>query len=883
METATSFGLWLKQRRRTLNLSQADLARCVNYSVAAIRKIEADERRPSRQIAELLADCLDIPLEERPTFLKVARAELRVERLEELSPATRSQPYSPPLSSTSSTPRPNLPVSLTSLLGREHELAGLIRLLQNPQCRLLTLVGPGGIGKTRLAIAAAARQRQAFGDGVYFVSLAPLSASEFIVSTTADVIGFTFYGQINPQAQLLNYLREKQMLLVLDNFEHLLPQPLPLLSREESSLGVITNILQQAPEVKLLVTSRERLNLQGEWVFEVQGFPTPPSDQINNLEAYSAVALFLDSAQRAEAHFEVKPAEWPAVVRICQLLEGMPLGIELAATWVRTLSCPQIAQQIERNLDFLASSLRDVPERHRSLRAAFDHSWKLLSTEEQWAMRQLSVFRGGFQREAAEQVTGARLPLLSALVDKSLLRRPETDRYDLHELLRQYAAEKLQIEASELIETNDRHSSYYLAWLHQQEYPLISARQNEVVMELVAEIDNLRLAWDWAVAQQQTAKIRQAVECLAWFHELRGAYQEGVTLFGRAVERLRPLSEGLTDPSAEQTATLGQVLAKQGFFLLRLGKLEEARHVLEQGVTLLRSLETQATLALALMHLGGIALIMGNLGEAQTLLQESLSLGRAINNRFTTAISLNVLGYTAQAKGEYQEAYRLFQEALGMWRALGAPRGIAFGLSYLSHAMQAIGKQSEAQQLLHESLEISRTIGDRWARAMVLDRLGLLSLSQGDDAGRLEAQKLLGESVTLFRELGDHWNIGPTLNHLGNLACLQEDYPEARQLFFEALKIALETQAPTGVLDALVGLAVVQVHEGTTESALELVVHVLQHPASSHEAKARAERLRVELEANLTPERIEVIRLRAQGRSIEMVAQELLASFQIQK
>ena len=407
MDSEISFGAWVTRQRKALDLTREQLARRVGCSVPGLRKIESDERRPSRQMAELLADCLQIPLEQRPTFLRVARGQLRAERL----PATGYVP-----GGGQSRPAPGLPRPPTPLIGREPELATLNRLLCDPQCRLLTLAGPGGIGKTRLALELASTQRAQFPDGVFFVPLVSLSLPEFIAPAIRSALGLSSSSPLDPKEQLLNHLRQKSLLLVLDNLEHLL-----------EGVGLLAELLEQAPGVKLLVTSRERLNMQGEWLFDLQGLPVPPLDQVDRAEEYSAVALFVQSARRAQVGFELSAEERPWVARICQLVEGMPLAIELAAAWVRLLSCREIAQEIERNLDFLSTSARDLPERHRSMRAVFDHSWQMLSAEEQRVLRALSVFRGGFLREAAEQVTGASLSLLSALVTRSLVHRTPRD------------------------------------------------------------------------------------------------------------------------------------------------------------------------------------------------------------------------------------------------------------------------------------------------------------------------------------------------------------------------------------------------------------------------------------------------------------------------
>ncbi|UCC86777.1 MAG: helix-turn-helix domain-containing protein, partial [Anaerolineales bacterium] len=491
MLAEVSFGAWVTQQRKALDRTREQLARCVGCSVSYLRKIETDERRPSREVAELLADCLQVPPDQLPTFVKAARGVELVERL------GAPLPVSETLEPRPAPPRPasNLPIPPTPLIGRQPELTALARMLCEPQCRLLTLTGTGGIGKTRLALELAFTRRDLFPDGVYFVSLASFTSPEFIAPTIGEALGLRFSGVLDPKAQILDYLREKSLLLVLDNLEHLL-----------EGGGLLAQMLQQAPHVKLLVTSRERLNLQGEWLFDIQGLPVPAPDQIDRAEEYSAVALFLQSAWRAQVGFELKDEERPWVARICQLVEGAPLAIELAAAWVRVLTCREIAQEIERNLDFLAASARDLPERHRSMRAAFDHSWRLLSDEERRALSQLSVFRGGFTREAAEKVAGAPLPLLSSLVSKSLAQPVAEGWFDLHELVRQYAEAHLDTVSeghtmvpghADGFAARQAHAAYYLALVEQAAPQLFGPEQVAWLQRLEHEYDNIRAALAW--------------------------------------------------------------------------------------------------------------------------------------------------------------------------------------------------------------------------------------------------------------------------------------------------------------------------------------------------------------------------------------------------
>lgn len=730
MTKTYSFGYWVLRRRKAMDGTRVELADRVGCAAVTIKKIERDERRPSRQIAGLLADALAVPDKERQAFIQAARGERSVDHLR--LDAHSVQPLSLSLH--------NLPPQTTPFIGRQSELDHIAGLLADPGCRLLTVVGPGGVGKSALSLQVAASRVGSYRHGVYMVPLVGLDAAAQLASATAAALGLELLGQSDPEQQLLDALSDKHLLLLLDNYEHLLPET-----------GFLAGILLQAPGVTLLVTSRQRLDLRAEWVFPLTGLPFPALHAGSDIQRYDAVQLFLQAARRLRADFMLLETDWPHVTHICRLVEGSPLALELAASWTRLLSPGEIAAEIEHGVDILVSSTRDLPARHRSMRAVFDHSWKLLSISERRVLRHLSVFRGGFSRPAAEQVAGATLALLSALIDKSLLRLEQRSgdmlRFDLHELVRQYAQARLWA-AGEVHRVRELHLDYFLELAEQAEPQLLGPDSPLWLDRLARDHDNLRAAISWALdpTRSYDGQIAQRlVRALMWFWLVRGSFDQAAHWAERA----------LSLDSNHAPSRAGAVWVA-GYLNHYFGNHALARQMLEQGVALSRQLGLSGKLELAwaLNFLGVEEESAGDLASAQSCWEESLALWRELRNACGIAPVLINLGYIALQRGDHDKARDLFDKGLAAARASGERSWRILARHGLGELAANQGDDIRARSLYHEALLICRELHSNWWTAETIALLAKLEAHRSDPDRLNRAVCLWGAAATLYKNSG---------------------------------------------------------------------------------------------------------------------------------
>ena len=657
-------------------------------------------------------------------------------------------------------PLHNLAFKLTPFVGRVKEKAELAQHLATPTCRLLTLLGAGGMGKTRLALAVAEDHLGSFEHGVWFVAFDALKNSDAMPYAIAEALNFRFYGQDDPKKQLLNYLSHKDMLLILDNLEHLL-----------AGVPLITELLESSPKLKILATSRELLNLQAEHVFEVGGLNLERQDEMSD-----AHRLFVQAARKRRKNLTLNEEDTLAITKICTLIEGMPLAIELAASWLSVLTPEDIANELEQGMTILEGQTRDTPARHQSVRAVFTYSWNLLSERERSILAKLAVFRGGFTRDAAKRVTGATLPILASLVNKSFLRVLPNGRYDRHPLVFEFCLEKLE-KLDDAQSVYEQHAEFFLELAEEARPHLEGKEQAQWFMRLEADHENLLTVLDWSLEKGKIETGLSLAVAIGVFWSLRGHYQLGRTRFRQLLEQ----------PLANKYPRLRiEALVHNGDFARYQSDYEEAEKLYKEGLTIAQKIGHKRMLTRSATGLGWIAQIQGDYKEAEKLFIESLELSKEIDYRQGIATSFVNLGSLAVKQSNYSKAETLYKESLAINREMGDKKEIAVSLASLGHVADYQSNYNEAKRYYEASLILSRELGDKQAIGSATNDLGLIHNYQGRYS---EAEKLYKESLTISKELGDQLGVAQSLGNLGHILRNQGKYSEAKKTVEESLHL----------------------------------------------------------------------------------------------
>jgi DNA-binding SARP family transcriptional activator/predicted ATPase len=819
--------------------------------------------------------------------------------------------------------RTALPQQTTPFVGRTQELSEVKRLLCDVDCRLLTICAPGGMGKTRLAIQAASQTD--FADGIYFVPLAPVRSVDFLVPTIIETVRCSSEAKLDSWQQFLDYLSDKRLLLVLDNFEHLL-----------EGADLLPELLAAAPGIKLLVTTRERLNLREEWVFDLRGLDYPLNGAHDSLETYSAVRLFIQGARRVRPNFEIFESDLEHVVKICNLVDGMPLGLELAAAWAQLLTVQEIANEIQKSLDFLSTSLRNVPERHRSLRALFEHSWGRLTPDEQTCLRELSIFHGAFTLEAAQAVAGASLYMLLALVNKSLLRRNHDGRFELHELLRQFAEGKMT--PANRVSVADRHAAYYGRLLTDLS-PKLKNQEQPAALEIVQqELDDIRGAWQHAAQQHQWSVIVAMFEPLIQFALARYRNRDLRDLTTLAIQII-----GEYPTTDQERLLLAQLLAVESSYISNTEGIEVALRVAEKSLGLLEEFPDALASTIPLIWIGGLLDRPGQQSETGLkLVLKAIAIAEKHNDLWSTAYGYVSLGWHRQNHIEYAEAQRLFHRALSIFKQIGQPLGISLALNGLDENYRTLGDYTTARvvveemirtveplnnpiqsaylrsrlelnmnetfkkDLWHKTLQAAREIGDKASTAWNLYHGAWIFLI---DERYDEAEPMLTEALQYFNELGDiegaswalvfqsqlllgrkqykkardkaleaiasvanihfPWPVAGAHYVLGDIALAENKWQDALPEYCRALQMAHEIQSIIQMLRHLSGIVTVMIIQEDYEQAILLSTFLYQHPVIARDTRKRVEKQLAHLRMYLNPKDIEQVEREAKQLTLD--------------
>lgn len=702
----------------------------------------------------------------------------------------------------------NLPSQLTPLIGREKELEELVRLLEDSGGRFITLAGMGGVGKTRLAVETGRAMLNHFPDGVWFVNIAAITSLEHFVGAVAGAIGFKCATGQDPKSQLFHYLHNKNLLLILDNLEHLLP----------AVTAEIEDLLLHAPSCHVLATSRQPLDVPWEWVFVLHGLAVEPSADTGGDRTAPAVRLFLQQLKRNGA--PAKELDPGCAAEISLLVSGLPLALLLAASWGRVLGCRAIQQEIQQGIEILRARHQGFPERHSSMRAVFDYSWSLLSAREQAVLQKLAVFQGGFHREAAAKVADADLPTLAALVDRSLVERISHDRYQIHELLRQYVNSR-PFEAPKAEQTRDAHLAYYVGLGQEAEPGLIGRQQHEWIQRLRLEIDNLRTALSWSLSAEVPDRAVQGLKLstsvgrfFLYFNHIQEGYRWLVLL-------LRAVEAGRREPAFERTYAQGLVQAAHLSFLLE--DFEASRHFAKTGLAIAHSLNDPQLLGDAYYCMGIEAFQHDDNQAARSALEMALMHYRQCDYGLGMLQAHNALGRLRLYNGEFPSAYEHMTTALKLAREQGYVHGIYTSLRRLGELATADPSMGvdQAEAYYEEALQYARKVDDKDSITTILYGLGEIARARGQYGRALE---LFQESDKLNQEIG--WlglRVWPLLNqafmhlHVGNVR-------QSAQIFRQCLQMA-ETMDHLRAerVGSLFGLATVALAQGQARLAAQII------------------------------------------------------------
>lgn len=804
--TKVSFGEWLKRQRNSRGLTQEQLAHQIGCATITLRKIEAEERRPSAEIVDQLIRILEIPQGEKNDFLKFARGDWTKAPGED----SEELPWRSPRST-----RTNLPASVTPLIGRERSLAEIQDYLLRAEIRLVTLIGPPGIGKTRLSIEAARQSLSDFADGVFFVGLATLDDPKLISATVRQVLGYVEDPKITPEQQLIQSLGEKQMLIVLDNCEHLVADAATFAS----------GLLSACSNLKILATSRESLHIPGEWLYTVPPLELPEEisqADINSISEYPALTLFAQRARAVRNDFSLTADNIQAVSAICAGLDGLPLAIELIAARVRLMSPQALLERWSGQFVLTADGMHPTSERQKTLKNAIHWSYDLLSEEEQRLFACLSVFSGSFTLEAAEAMFSSRITkkpvsdLIALLFDKSLLQPFPNEngepRYTMLVTIREFARERLRSMGQEG-EIRNLHLEYFLALGEQADQEIHGPNQVGLINFVEAESNNFRAALEWSVSNHDAESALRLLCAISWPWRLRGHYEEARSWF----EKIRAMPN-----ASDYPAIYARLLSDMGHHSWTSeDNLRDAYSLLNesQQISLRLGVDGEQGLAETLNRMGLVMANQGDLHQAKSMFEHALELNKKWDNQREIALTSLHLGIIENDLDHPEQALSWLEVSLSLFRQFEDLFFIARVSGNLGDLFLGQGDHDRARRLYEQDLEIDEELQYWGGIGIAYTRLGKLYLHQGDYD---QAEQYFEKAQAIGREHGRYVGDTDMLYRWSLVALHQNNYSIARARFLDYFEIARKKHEKVSVCDLLVGFAAIAAGTNQPERAAKL-------------------------------------------------------------
>ncbi|HRW06643.1 MAG TPA: BTAD domain-containing putative transcriptional regulator [Caldilineaceae bacterium] len=724
-------------------------------------------------------------------------------------------------SATKACPKPiphNLPTPLATFIGRRKELEVATARLAADDCRLLTILGPGGMGKSALALAVGrqliATPQLDFLDGIFWIPLADVNLAgqedssvsvaanattgETMLRAIADQLNTASQVRLSSTKQLLAYLQPRRLLLILDNFEHLV-----------AGTQVLLDLLEQSPQIKVLITSRIRLKIRGENLLLLeklslasvqhragaQPVDTKPlvTNRVSTGEAVTwqeseAIAMFVQRAQQFDPDFAITDATIAPVDQICHLVEGLPLGIELATSMLPFVNCHELAVELTESLDFLVTDMHDIPHEQRTLRAVFARSWRLLAREEQLLLARLTIFPGSFHGRAAQEIAGASLSLLSRLLDQALVSKSGTNRFTLHRTIHAFASQKLQEQPQQIPMLQQRYAHFYLTFLAEMEEGLLGASYGRTIERIQADLDNIRTAWRRAVDHRMVRELNGCINAMIWFYEQQGFFADAIDLCNQALNAMKPMYVTQQERRGTPiTLLVGRLQMFWGIWSLRLGRLPQAQAAYALSCTILQEVDDTAAMAYAL-GFWGASLRTSDPQRSLALITEALQLAQATEALWMQAIIHQLVGEAHLFAGNYRDAETSIKTSQMLTTQVNWARGLAADQKILGRICLTRGNYRQAEEHLHKSIEIARRhhLNQFYLAGLIM--LGEASRLQGHFA---EAKARYMESRVLAEALGGGILISPILWEEGTLAVQCKDYGRAKILFTESRAMGL--------------------------------------------------------------------------------------------